>query len=198
MSEFHVLASVPAGAAGLPLPRPHERLSAGLGDAALKVYTDLRSGPCVIVPANDGLDETLRLMLRAGVRMAFVGDAAEGIGSVQGLITAGDLQGERPVLRALAAGVPHDDLRVADVMSAIADWPLVELAAVSKARVGDIVATLQAQGRGYLLVGECIDGQWRLRGLFSASRVGQALGTSLAEDLKSRSFAELEAALAHR
>lgn len=198
MSEFHVLPAARAGLAGLPLPRPHERLSVTLADAALKVYSDLRSGPCVIVPAGDGLDETLRLMLRAGVRMAFVGDAAEGIGSVQGVITAGDLQGERPVLRALSTGVPHDDLKVADVMSAIADWPLVELQAVTRARVGDIVATLQAQGRGYLLVGERIDGQWRLRGLFSASRVGQALGIALAEDLKSRSFAELEAALAHR
>lgn len=197
MSEFHVLPLVAPALAPLPLPHPTERLAVTLHDPALAVYSDLRSGPCVIVPATDGLAETLKLMLRAGVRMAFVGEAAEGIGSAQGLITAGDLQGERPVVRALAAGVRHHELKVGDVMTPIAHWPMVEFDAVARTRIGDVVATLQTHGRGYLLVAERAGAALRLRGLFSASRIGKALGTPLTEDLKSRNFAELEAALAH-
>jgi hypothetical protein len=37
----------------------------------------------------------------------------------------------------------------------------------------------------------------RLRGLFSANRIGRALGTPLEVDLLSRNFAELEQRLAH-
>ena len=197
MSEFHVLSTAPAGGEPLPLAHPTERVRVTSRDPALAVYSDLRSGPCVVVPPTDGLDATLQLMLRAGVRMAFVGDEAEGIGSAEGLITASDLQGERPVVRALTAGLRHDQLQVADVMTPIAQWPIVDFDVVAHARVGDVVETLQAHGQGYLLVGERSGGPLRLRGLFSASRVGQALGTPLAENLKSRSFAELGAALAH-
>jgi hypothetical protein len=37
----------------------------------------------------------------------------------------------------------------------------------------------------------------KLRGIFSASRIEQALETALPEDLQSRSFAELRVALDH-
>ena len=58
---------------------------------------------------------------------------------------------------------------------------------------------LQATGKRYLLVGERLedDGPVRLRGLFSANRIGAALGTPLQADLLSRNFAELGAALTH-
>ena len=82
-------------------------------------------------------------------------------------------------------------------MTPVADWPLVEFTEVERARVGDVVSTLQAHGRPYLLVVESHDGQPRLRGLFSASRIAQALGVPLADDLRSRSFAELEGVLHH-
>ena len=199
MSEFHVLSSSHplASRATLPLPHPAERKPVTLRDPALAVYSDLRSGPCVVVPPTDGIDATLALMLRAGVRMAFVGEAAQGIGSAEGVVTAGELQGERPLLHALRSGQRHHDLRVADVMTPIADWPLIEFDELRRARVGDVVATLQVHSRPYLLVVETHGGSPRLRGLFSASRIGQALGMPLADDLKSRSFAELEAALHH-
>ena len=197
MSEFHVLPDLAPGAASLPLPSPGERSGVHLRDPALAVYSDLRSGPCVVVPPGDGLPETLALMLRAGVRMAFVGEAVQGVGSTVGVITAGDLQSERPVVRALQAGQRHQDLRVGDVMTPLAEWPLVDFSALARARVGDVVETLRAHGRPYLLVVDCSGGPPRLRGLFSASRVGRALGMPLADDLKSRSFAELEVALHH-
>ena len=110
MSSFHVLSTSPATRHGaLPLPHPAERLAVGLRDPALAVFSDLRSGPCVVVPPSDGVADTLALMLRAGVRMAFVGEATLGIGSALGVITAGELQGERPLLHALRSGQRHED-----------------------------------------------------------------------------------------
>jgi ferric-dicitrate binding protein FerR (iron transport regulator) len=68
---------------------------------------------------------------------------------------------------------------------------------VRTARLGDIVATMHEHGMRYLLVIQTKDAQTMLRGLFSASRLEQALGAPIHSDLHSRSFAELESVLAH-
>lgn len=199
MNRFQVLPVLRPGSAAVPLPLPAERRPAKLADRALELFTDLTDGPCVVVLESDGLDETLNLMLRAGVRMAFVGTPGAGVASAQGLITSDELHSERPVVRALAAGQRHADLKVRDLMTRITDWPMVDFRDVVYARVGDIVASLQAAGKHYLLVGERADeyAPVRLRGLFSANRIGRALGTPLEVDLLSRNFAELEQRLAH-
>ena len=163
-------------------------------DPALAVFTDLAHGPCVVVSHRDGLDATLHVMMRAGVRMAFVSGSD---GELSGMVTAEDIQGERPVLRSSASHVPHGELTVADVMVPLGQWDTVELSTVRTARLGDVARTLSAHGLRYLLVTQVKQGQTVLRGLFSARRLEQALGTRLDHDLHSRSFAELEQALAH-
>jgi hypothetical protein len=57
---------------------------------------------------------------------------------------------------------------------------------LASAAVGDVVATLQAAGRRYLIVIETVDGQPVLRGVFSASGIEQSLGTSLQVSPRSR------------
>jgi CBS domain-containing protein len=198
MNRFEVLPALRAGTAALPLP-PLAQRTATLTDRALELFTDLTDGPCVVVLEGDGLRETLELMIRAGVRMAFVGTPGGGVGHAQGIITTEELHSERPVVRALADGQRHADLRVRDLMTRIVDWPMVDMRDVVYARVGDVVASLQATGKRYLLVGERLeeDGPVRLRGLFSANRIGAALGTPVQVDLQSRNFAELGQALTH-
>ena len=190
MNRFEVLPALRAGTAALPLP-PMAQRTATLTDRALELFTDLTDGPCVVVLEGDGLRETLELMIRAGVRMAFVGTPGGGVGHAQGIITTEELHSERPVVRALADGQRHADLRVRDLMTRIVDWPMVDMR--------DVVASLQATGKRYLLVGERLEeyGPVRLRGLFSANRIGAALGTPVQVDLQSRNFAELGQALTH-
>ncbi|HXD07302.1 MAG TPA: CBS domain-containing protein [Burkholderiaceae bacterium] len=196
MSEFNVLPLNNPGKE--PLPLPVHRVSATLRDSALVLFTDLRSGPCVVISASNTLDEALKLMLHAGVRMALVGEASGGIGAVSGILTANDVLGERPVQRALAAGVSRHDLHVGDLMTPLSSWGVVPFDAAVRAQVGDIVATMQSHGQRYLLVGENTENGLMLRGLFSATRIEQALGEPLRSDeLRSRSFAQLEAALHH-
>ncbi len=174
------------------LTLPKVQQTASLGDDALSLFTDLRLSSIVIASHHDGLDQTLHVMKRAGVRMVFVTGVH---GELMGLVTADDLQGERPVLRALADHVRHGELALEHVMTPVSSWQVVNLSQLAGARVGNIVATLRDHGLRYLLVTETVDGQLSLRGLFSARRVELALQTVIEGTLHSRSFADLEAAL---
>ena len=147
----------------------------------------------VVAGHRDRLDQTLHLMMRAGVRMVFVAGAD---GALVGMVTAEDLQGERPVVRASSHHVPHSELTVSDVMVPLHRWPTVDLGRVRTARLGEIAATMHEHGLRYLLVTQTKHGQTTLRGLFSASRLERAMQTVIDSDLHSQSFAELEMALA--
>ena len=171
------------------------RPTASQDDPALSLLTDLSHGAVVVVPPEDQADQVLQMLIRAGVRMGFVGEVRMGRGSIQGVVTADDLAGERVTLRALDLGVKHHDVSVADVMSPLADWPLIDIRSLDRAQVGDVVTTLQAAGRRYLIVIEAVDGHPVLRGVFSASRIEQSLGVPLQSSLRSQSFAELHSAL---
>lgn len=163
-------------------------------DAALSLLTDLHHSACVVASYQDGLAQTMHLMMRAGVRMVFVSGAD---GALVGMVTAEDIMGERPVQRASSHLVPHHELTVADVMVPVTHWDTVELAQVRTARLGDIAATMHEHGLRYLLVTQHKQGQTMLRGMFSARRLEMAMNTTIEPDLHSRSFAELEQALAH-
>lgn len=173
---------------------PRTLRSARPGDPAMSLLTDLHHSACVVASQRDGLDATLHLMTRAGVRMVFVSGAD---GELAGMVTAEDLQGERPVQRTSSQHVAHHELTLADIMVPVSQWEAVDMAEVRSACVGDIAATLQEHGLSYLLVTQQKDGGTVLRGLFSARRLEMGMNTTLSPDLHSRSFAELESVLAH-
>ncbi len=194
MPQRHGYKPLSVQALALAPSLPKVQRSAQPHDPALSLFTDLHHSPCVIASHRDGLDQTLHVMRRAGVRMVFVAGAD---GELVGMVTAEVLQGERPVLRASAHHVPHHELTVADIMVPITQWDTVDISHVRVAHVGDIVATLREHNLRYLLVTQKKDGATVLRGLFSASRLEQALNTTIESDLHSRNFAELEMVLAH-
>jgi CBS domain containing-hemolysin-like protein len=166
-----------------------------MDDDASTVFTDLRASACVLVGHRDGVDQTLHVMQRAGVRMVFVGGAD---GELIGHVTSDDLQGERPVVRALAQGLRHEELTVEDLMTPVSRWHVLDFNQLSHASVGNIVATLREHSLRYLLVTEMRDGRPSLRGLFSARRIELALKTLIDGDLHLSTFAALEAALVGR
>ncbi len=193
MPHFAPLAVAPLRVASLaPIDgEPHVEAD----DPATSIFTDLRVAPSVVVPAVEPLAPALRLMQLAGTRMAFVTDPQQ---RTVGLVTAADLHGERPMLAASVRSQPHGELTVADVMTPLGQWPAIDAHALSRARVGDVLATFRATGRRYLLVTEAdANGQLMLRGVFSANRAERALGQSIDEELRSRNFSELAAALSH-
>jgi imidazole glycerol phosphate synthase subunit HisF len=144
--------------------------------------------------ASSTTEQTVHLMLRAGVRMVFVSGPD---GQLVGMVTAEDIQGERPVVRASSHMVRHGELTLSDVMIPVSHWDTVDLSHVRTARLGDIAATMHEHGLRYLLVTQAKNDRMMLRGLFSAQRLEAALNTTIEADLHSRSFAELEQVLAH-
>ena len=190
LAEFQHLPLMPmAGQALLPQSLP----SAALTDPAASQLTDLRLAPCVTVDHHDGIAQTLHVMQRARVRMAFVTGVG---GELVGLVTADELQGERPLLRAMADHVGIEELTLDQVMAPLNEWLVVDAWQIEHSRLGNVAATMREHGLRYLLVVERDERSTEIRGLISARRLEQVLGIDLDSRLHSRSFAQIEAALA--
>ena len=132
-------------------------------------------------------------MIHYGVRMLFVVDADR---HVLGLITATDLTGEKPMLVIQSQGIPYADVLVKDIMTPRDKLEVLCMDDVGKAAVGQVVATLQKQGRQHALVAERRSGQGQvLRGMFSASQISRQLGVSVQPHPLASTFAEIGAHL---
>lgn len=168
----------------------------GADSPAIEAMTDfLRTNAVVIEPESSVLEANARMISR-GVRMLMVTTADD---RVQGLITARDVLGEKPVQLALARGIKRDELQVADLMTPIGNVDTLYLNEVLHARVSDILEALKRLGRQHILV-EDIDpknGLPRVRGVFSATHIGRLLGVPVLGFELASTFAEIEAALAN-
>jgi CBS domain-containing protein len=129
-------------------------------------------------------------MIQRGVRLLFVLDA----GTLQGVITATDLLGEKPIRFMQERGVAHGEITVADIMTPASMLEAIPIQDVSQMRVGHIVATHKAVRRQHIMVAE--EGGKRVRGLFSAAQVARQLGLELQTMEIAQTFADVEAALA--
>lgn len=165
-----------------------------IGSPALDVMTDLTRVTAVIIFPGDPVDEAHHRMIQRGVRLLLVVDQDR---KVQGVITANDVLGEKPVQAAVQRGVPRSEIQVRDIMTPRAALQAMEFADVSAATVGHVVATLKAAGRQHTLVAD-IDarGHRRVRGIFSATQIARQLGIAITTDAVVRTFADIEALLA--
>jgi CBS domain-containing protein len=149
-------------------------------DPALVVMVDFHGVCPVTVEPDRSIDEALQHMIGARVRTLLV-IAKE---HVIGLITAYDIQGEKPLqfLRGSDCIHPkcrHEDIEVADIMTAVAALPILQLEDVRKARIGDILQTFRETRQTHLLVAERQDGErTEIRGLISRAEIERRLGIS--------------------
>jgi CBS domain-containing protein len=162
-----------------------------LDDPALAVMTDLQHVSVATTTPEDFIEEAHRTMIRRGVRLLFVVDAA---GAVRGVITATDLLGEKPVRFMQGRGISHAEIRVEDIMTPASQLEAVALQDLASMRVGHVVATMRAVRRQHLMISE--DQGRRIRGLFSATQIARQLGVELQTTEVARTFADIEAALA--
>jgi CBS-domain-containing membrane protein len=181
------LASLASGCRVAEPPFPRVTLD----DPALSVMTDLQLVPAATTSAEEPIEEAHRMMMRRGVRLLFVLDRDA---TVQGVVTATDFLGEKPVRFMQSRGVAHAEIRVGDIMTPAADLEALAYADVAGMRVGHVVATIRAVRRQHVMVSE--DGGRRIRGLFSATRIARQLGVELHTTEVARTFADIEAALA--
>jgi CBS-domain-containing membrane protein len=177
--------------------RPRQELPEHVNFAspAVDCMTDLRQVGAVAVGMERTVDEALSRMRKRGVRLLLVTDEEA---MVFGLITARDIQGEKPMKLAQKLGDKPGQLLVRDLMTLKRRLEVLHFDDVLKARVGDVIATLKQAGRQHALVVDRdpqSDDRLALRGILSMSQIGRQLGLPLDTAERATTFAELEAAL---
>lgn len=148
-------------------------------DPAQSVMTDFHERSAVTVAERMPIDDALEHMKHCGVRSAFVVDAA---GShVLGVVTAYDIQGEKPVRHLQALGGTHRtsarrDVHVRDIMTSVDQWNIVDIKDIARSTIGMVVDLFKGSGGTHIAVVETSDahGQ-RLRGVFSIAKIMRLL-----------------------
>jgi len=166
-----------------------------LEDPALTVMTDFALVTARTIAPLENIEAARARMINAGVRLLLVVDEQE---HILGLITATDLTGEKPMQILQTQGIRHSDVLVKDIMTPREKLDVICMDDLKGAKVGNVVATLIAQGRQHALVVERqADLSQILRGMFSASQIGRQLGTPIHTLPVARTFAEIGTQLNH-
>lgn len=168
----------------------------GADSPAIEAMTDFSRVHTVTIGAAALLAEANATMISRGVRLLMV-TASDG--EVEGLITARDTLGERPMQIAQGRGLKPAELAVRDLMCPVGNIDTLYLNEVMHARVIDILEALKNKGRQHILVEDIdpVTGLPRVRGIFSATQIGRLLGVPVLGFDLPQTFAEIEAALAN-
>jgi len=161
---------------------------------AIEAMTDFSRVAVVSIGPAALIDEANARMISRGVRLLMVLGKDD---QVVGLVTARDILGEKPLQVALARACKRDELSVGDLMTPIGSIDTLALGDVLRASVGEILDALKQLGRQHILVEDVdpVSGLPRVRGVFSATQIGRALGVPVLGFDLPRTFAEIEAAL---
>jgi len=173
-----------------PSPKPIT-----INSPAVEVMTDLRQVFAVTVPAGESIVRATQIMIARRVRLLLVADSD---GLIEGLISARDTMGEKPVrLLQERRGARYEDLIVGDLMVPRAAIDVLDIASVLKADVGSVIATLKMNGRQHALVLEVdpVRDVEVVRGIFSATQIARQLGVALPIFEVAQTFAEITSAL---
>jgi len=156
--------------------------------------TDLSHVRAATITPDTPLHEAREVMIHQGVRLLFVVSEVPG---VDGLITAPDLQGERPLQQIAQRGLKYGDLVVGDVMTPLSALDAIDLDDLSHADVARVIATLHHVGRRHLLViQKDAERGPRVRGVISATQIERQLGQRIDMLETAGSFAEISRSLA--
>jgi hypothetical protein len=173
-------------------PRAHARVT--LDSPALDVMTDLTLMRAATIHPSVLLGQAEQMMIYQGVRMLFV---VTKMPSIEGLITATDLHGDRALQVVTERAVRYEELSVADVMTSLSTLDAVDFARVEAATVGQLVATLKQVGHNHLLVVQDATSSLprRVRGVVSRAQIERQLGSAIDMAPIASSFSEIGRAL---
>ena len=173
---------------------PWYTTSVTLDSPALDVMTDLTKVKAATISPDRTLRQAEQAMIYQGVRMLFVVDEMP---QLQGLVTSTELYGERHVSVGQSRQLRFDELRVADVMTALPMLDAIAFDRMAHASVGNLVATLKEVGRNHLLVveGGGTAAPPRVRGVISRAQIERQLGRPIEVAEVPVNFAEVVRAL---
>ena len=173
-------------------PPPLEPVT--LESPGMTVMTDLTQVRAATVQPDSGLAQAELMMIHQGVRLLFVVTQMPG---VDGIVTAADLQGEKPLRLVSQRMVKFEDLCVADVMTPLPDLDAIEFASLRRANVAQVIAAMVKTGRAHMLVIEPASAAapMRIRGVISKTQIERQIGAQLPVTGMANSFAEMSAVL---
>ena len=174
---------------------PWQHVPVTLDSPALAVMTDLTLTKAATIQPGTMLRQAEQMMIYQGVRMLFV---VSDMPAFVGLVTSTDLHGDRQMSLVHERGARYDELTVADVMTPLALLDAVDHDRITRAQVGDLIATLRRFGRNHLLVVQAATPGTprRVRGVVSRSQIERQLGQAIDITPIAGNFSEIERALA--
>ena len=176
--------------------RPTQELPAKvtLESPAIMTMTDLRQVGALTIEPNVSIEWALKRMREGGVRLLLVINHDD---DVVGLITATDIQGEKPLRLLQNLHLRHAEIPVRDIMTPRDRLEFISMEDVLKASVGNVLETLRRIGRRHALVydRDHQSGRAAIRGIFSATRLSGQLGVVFEPIEVARSFADVEVAI---
>jgi CBS-domain-containing membrane protein len=162
-----------------------------LDNPAYDVMTDFRFVEPKTVKPEITIDDALEQMKQQGVRSLLVIDDND---KIVGVITARDIQGEKPIKLVQETRRSHHELLVGELMTPQSKMSVLNMISVEEAQVGHIVQTMRELKRQHTLVVE-IDKEnhvQRVRGMFSTSQINKQMHTETGDDIDpAGTFAEI-------
>lgn len=194
MSDFHIL-SARRLAGTVRIVSSASPKAVTLLSPALEVMTDLRYTHAAVADTTTSMEVANAYMIKRSVRSLLVLDEDK---NLCGIITATDILGEKPLRFIQERRVKHNEILVSDIMTPLERLEGVAIEDVQRARVGDVITSLQDSGRQHTLVLESDEGGTAVVcGIFSLTQIEKQLGVSIPSQEVARTFTEIEAALIH-
>ncbi len=165
---------------GISCDRPHpEEVHVGENDPAITVMTDFTKIIPVTIEADVSLAQALQEMRTHGIRLLLVSDGQD---HIIGVITAYDIQSEKPVQYAAENDIAVNEIKTAMLMTPLEQTPAFDFDFVKQALVRHVIQTMKELERPHTLVIETKDVQC-IRGVFSTSRISKLLGRPVYQPL---------------
>ncbi len=160
----------------IPQAQPKFKGGVTLGSSALDVMTDLAVIKAETIEPSVTLREAEQVMINRGVRALFV---TSKFPCIDGLITAADIMGERPLKLVTQGNSKFQDLTVLDVMTGLSHLDVVDYDEVKNALVANLVATFAKLKCTHILVVQAakIQGPARIRGVISQTQLERQLSS---------------------
>ena len=175
------------------ISKPASPNSVTLDSPASEVMTDLRKLHAAVIAPNITIEVANNYMMHRGVRTLLV---INDDNSLAGIITAGDILGEKPMRFIQERGVKHSEILVRDMMTQLENLEAIPLEEVAHARVGYIAASLREADRLHALVIDYdASGLPKICGIFSWTQIEKQLGAVIPRNNVAKSFAEIESTL---
>lgn len=175
--------------------RTHEETPLTDDAPAVAAMVDFHWVCPVTVAPEQKIDVALQNMVGARVRTLLVMTE----GRMIGLVTAYDIQGQKPLQFLRGSDCPHpkcrhEDIEVADIMTPMESLPTLRLEDVRKARMSDLLEVFRETRQTHLLVTDRQDDEHTMiRGLFSRTEIERRLGIPQAH--ASAALIEMETAM---